>query len=215
MINRRKVIEAFSGNAVRVAYGMIMMTFITRQFPIEETGAYFLVVAIMTLLSDWKEGFFLSGFIKYIVEEKGNPKIISTGLILSLAWDLCNIGLFLIAVLWLPQLADFVSAYVVMIVLSSLSKWVTYIHRSHTATDILFQSNIVSLGSVLLGIGAIYWGALPIEYCLMVLGISNFLPCILLRSNLSIILQTLVNYSLIGRAIKNFGTLVSTASCWH
>lgn len=205
MIAKEKLVQILGSNVVRVIYGMALMVFITNHYTMEIAGSYFLVLAIMTFLNDLKEGFFLSGFIKYLVEEKGNLKIATTGLITSLTWDVGSFLLFIGVSLWSPELSVFIVAYLVNLLLSSFFKWVTYIHRARVDTSVQLKSNLISLATVIVGASWIYFYSLPIQYCLVILGLSNFLPCILLKTNLSIINQTVKTLTFDKATFKKLG----------
>jgi len=218
MISRKKIIEVFSSNAIRVVYGMVLMVFITNHYSMEATGGYFLVLAIMTLLNDLKEGFFLSGFIKYMVEDEANSmKVASTGLITSLVWDILNILIFFLLIIWFPSLEVFTIAYVINLVLSSFSKWIAYIHRGKMETNLQLKSNIVALVTVALGIFGVHLYNFSIENCLIILGLSNFIPSIIIKKNLQLISEAFRNFHFDAGIFKKlsyfgkFGVLLAIA----
>lgn len=205
MVGKKKLIEVFSSNTLRVIYGIGMMAFITKHYSMDEAGSYFLVLAIITLLNDLKEGFFLSGFIKYLVEEKANMKVATTGLIVSFCWDVGSFLVFMIITIWFPAIESFKAAYLIHLILSSFFKWITYLHRAQLETSIQFKSNIIALLAVIIGVVWMYLFDLSVEYCLIILGISNFLPCVLLKKNLMLIKSAFVSLSFERSIYKKLG----------
>lgn len=183
MIQRKKLIESFGGNVLKMISSICYLSFITHEFSIEVTGVYFLVISVVTILGDLKEGFILNGFIKYIVEEKDNSKVISTSLGISFVWDVINISIYMLVALWFLELQDYTGSIIIYILLSSLSRWINYIHRGNLNTMVLFRSNAIAFSGILIGIAAIHFYSLGISFCFIVSGLAHFLPCLLIKQN--------------------------------
>ena len=215
MIQKKKLVESLGSNLMKMGGSIAFLSFITFQFSIETTGIYFLVISVMTILGDLKEGFLLNGFIKYLVEEKDTQKVISTALFISLLWDFCNVVIYLILSLWFPELQAFTAAFIILLLFSSLARWVNYIHRSQLDTSTQLKSNVITTVGLLAGICGIYLGSLSVAWCLIFSGIANFLPCVWLRHNRTTLLNAFRHLALNRQVFKKlfyfgkYGVLLS------
>ena len=171
-MNKQRIIQALSGNLIEVAVGFSTIMFITRNYTKEETGIYFLIMAIVAVLNNLKEGFLQNGFVKYYVESEKDRTILQSGLLLTWAWDLLNIGVFFVITLFNEALSSFLLFYMVQAIGYSMYRWTLFVHKGELNLGIIFRVNILVLVGVTAGLMFVYLWELPITHCLLVAGVT-------------------------------------------
>jgi O-antigen/teichoic acid export membrane protein len=171
-MNKQKIIQALSGNAIEVAVGFATIMFITRNYTKEQAGIYFLIMAIVAVLNNLKEGFLQNGFVKFYVESGKDHTVLQSGLMLTCLWDLLNVVTFYVITLINEALEPFLMFYVIQTLGFSAYRWTLFVHKSHLNLAIIFRVNVLILAGVTTGLMLIYLWRLPITYCLLSAGIT-------------------------------------------
>lgn len=171
-MNKQKIIQALSGNVIEVALGFVTIMFITRNYAQEQAGIYFLIMAIVSVLNNLKEGFLQNGFVKYYVESKRDRAVLKSGLWITWIWDVLNVLIFAIITFFNEALAPFLSFYLIQVIGYSHYRWALFVHKSDLNLSTIFRVNIIVLVGVLSGLLMIYLWQLPITYCLLIAGIA-------------------------------------------
>ncbi|MDW3195132.1 MAG: polysaccharide biosynthesis C-terminal domain-containing protein [Cytophagales bacterium] len=191
MMSKQKIIQALSGNVIEVALGFITIMFITRNYTQEQAGIYFLIMAIVAVLNNLKEGFLQNGFVKYYVESQGDRTILQSGLLITWAWDVLNVVVFGCITFFNESLAPFLPFYLIQVVGYSHYRWTLFIHKSDLNLATIFRVNILVLVGVCSGLLMVYLWQLPIHYCLMAAGIAYGLGTFSFPENRNLLFKAL------------------------
>ena len=186
-MQKEKIIQAFSGNFIEVLIGFGTIMFITRNYAQEQAGSYFLMMAIVAILNNLKEGFLQNGFIKFYVESEKDPSVLKSGLMLTWAWDLMNILVFFTASRIVVALQPFVLFYIVQVVAYSHYRWVYFIHKSHLNLQTIFKVNLMVLVWSVSGLITIYLWELSMVYCLLLAGLAYGISTLSFPANLRLL----------------------------
>lgn len=169
-MNKQRIIQSLSGNVIEVIIGFAMIMFITRNYSQEQAGTYFLIMAIVAVLNNLKEGFLQNGFVKYFVESKQDQAVLQSGLLITLMWDILNVFIFT-AIAYLNQaLFPFLLFYVVQTIGYSHYRWAVFVHKSQLNLGVIFWVNVLILVGIIAGLMVVYLWELPITWCLLVAG---------------------------------------------
>lgn len=171
-MQKRKITQAFSGNFIEVVIGFVTIMFITRKYSQEEAGIYFLVMAIVAVLNNLKEGFLQNGFVKYYIESDRDRAVLKSGLVIIWTWDAINMLVFLTISAFVEDLQPFVPFYCMQVVAYSHYRWVCFTHRSMLALKVIFQTNLLVLIISAIGLLIIHLWSLPIAYCMLTASIA-------------------------------------------
>lgn len=190
-MNKQKIIQALSGNVVEVAVGFTTIMFITRHYAQEQAGIYFLIMAIVAVLNNLKEGFLQNGFVKYYVESGQDRTILQSGLLITWTWDLINILTFYIITLFNEALTPFLLFYLVQTLGYSMYRWTLFVHKSSLNLGVIFRVNILILVGVATGLIVVYLWKLPVTYCLLVAGLIYGFATFSFPQNRTLLVQAL------------------------
>ncbi len=167
-MNRQRIIQSLSGNLIEVAIGFTTIMFITRNYSQEQAGIYFLIMAIVAVLNNLKEGFLQNGFVKYYVESGQDPVILQSGLFITWMWDVLNVITFSVIALLNQALLPFLLFYIVQVLGYSHYRWTLFVHKSQLNLRIIFQVNVLIFVGVASGLMVVHLWKLPIT-CILIL----------------------------------------------
>lgn len=190
-MQRHKIIQALSGNVIEVAVGFTTIMFITRNYPQDQAGIYFLIMGMVAVLNNLKEGFLQNGFVKYYVESCQDLGILNAGLLMTWAWDLINVLLFAALTLFNDQFAPFLVYYILQILGFSCYRWTLFVHKSDLNLAVIFQVNVLVLTVTACGLLCLYFWQLPIFYCLAVSGMAYGFATITFPENRRLLLKAM------------------------
>lgn len=182
-MNKQRIIQSLSGNVIEVTIGFATIMFITRNYPQDQAGIYFLIMAIVAVLNNLKEGFLQNGFVKYYVESDQDQTILQSGLLITWMWDVMNIIFFSIIAFFNEALIPFLLFYVVQTLGYSHYRWMLFVHKSQLNLGVIFRVNVLILLGITSGLMGVYLRGLPITYCLLVAGTTYGIATFSFRQN--------------------------------
>lgn len=187
MLARNKIIQSLGGNAIETALGFIVVMFVTRTFSQSEVGIYFIVLAIVSILNNLKEGYLQNGFVKYLVESNFDEPVLRTGFFISIAGELVKIILFVCIAFVYPPIWKFVLFYGIYTISFSTYRLLIFIHKSRLEMNQIVKGNLILLISTICGLITLYAIQLNVEYIFLVMATSNLLVIVSLRSNRNLV----------------------------
>ncbi len=171
-MKKEKIIQSLSGNVIEVIMGFVTILFITRNYSQGEAGSYFLIMAIVAVLNNLKEGFLQNGFVKYFVESDRDREVLQSGLILTWVWDILNVIVFFMITLFNENLLPFLPFYLVQVLGYSHYRWALFVHKSTLNLGVIFRVNIIVFVGIGAGLFIVHLWQLPIAYALLVAGLA-------------------------------------------
>lgn len=169
-MNKQRIIQALSGNVIEVGVGFATIMFITRFYSQEQAGIYFLIMAIVAVLNNLKEGFLQNGFVKYYVESGRDHAVLQSGLLITWGWDLLNILVFSIIVFFNEALTSFFWFYTIQTMGYSFYRWTLFVHKSDLNLGVIIRVNVLILCGITSGLMLVYLWELSIAHCLLIAG---------------------------------------------
>ena len=143
MLAKKKIIRALGGNMIETAIGFLVVMFVTRNYTQAETGVYFIVIALVSILNNLKEGFLQNGFVKYLVEQNFDLKVLKTGFTISFFGEGLKIILFVIIAFFYPDIQTFVLYYGFYTVSLSTYRLIASVHKSRLDMKQIVRDNVV------------------------------------------------------------------------
>lgn len=189
MLPKKKIIRALGGNVIETAVGFLVVMFITRNYTQAETGVYFIVIAIVSVLNNLKEGFLQNGFVKYLVEQNFDLRVIKTGFAVSFFGEGVKIILFIIISFFYPTLQVFVLYYGLYTISLSTYRLVASVHKSRLDMRQIVKNNVVICLMTIGGLAALYYLQTPIEAVFLAIAFSNIVALFVLKANRVIVLS--------------------------
>ena len=183
MLAKKKILAAFGGNVVETAVGFLVIMFVTRSYSQADTGLYFIVMAIVSILNNLKEGFLQNGFVKYLVEQNFDPIVLRTGFAISFMGEGVKIVVFLLTAFLYPSLQTFVLYYGLYTVSLSTYRLVTSVHKSRFCMRLIVKGNFVVLFATIVGLAYIYFMQRPVMWVLLAVGFANLAALLAIESN--------------------------------
>ena len=191
MLSRQKVMGSLGGNAIETVMGFLVIMFVTRNYPQSQVGVYFLVLAIISILNNLKEGFLQNGFVKYMVEQRFSKEVLRTGFAIALLGEGIKLVAFFAITLFFDELRSFAPAFACYSLTFSTYRLLVFIHKSRLAVHQIVRGNLLLLMSALLGMLFLYWYNLRIEAVFWVLCFGHLFTIVGIRANREIVLYNL------------------------
>ncbi len=191
MLTKQKILGALGGNFIETLIGFLVIMFVTRNYSQAEAGIYFIVIAIVAITNNLKEGFLQNGFVKYLVESNQDIKVERAGFILSLAGDFFKIAVFQLVSVFYVELRPFVPFFIFYAFGFSIYRWVLFIYKSKLAMKPIVQGNLLLMIVILIGLAPIYHYGLGSEWIFLISGLGYFVALILFRPNRKLVARNL------------------------
>lgn len=190
MLPKKKIIRALGGNVIETAVGFLVVMFVTRNYTQAETGVYFIVIAIVSILNNLKEGFLQNGFVKYLVEQNFDTKVLKTGFAISFLGEGLKIILFIVIAFIYPTIQIFVLYYGFYTVSLSTYKLVASVHKSRLDMKQIVKNNVVIFLLTIGGLLGLYFLQTQIEAVFLAIAFSNTITLFVFRANREIVLSS-------------------------
>ncbi|MEM6523397.1 MAG: polysaccharide biosynthesis C-terminal domain-containing protein [Bacteroidota bacterium] len=183
MLSRKKILGALGGNIIETAIGFLVIMFITRNYSQADAGIYFIVLAVVSILNNLKEGFLQNGFVKYLVEQNFHTKVVKTGFTISLFGEALKMLLFVGIAAFYPSLQSFVIFYGFYTITFSTYRLVVSIHKSRLHMHQIVAGNLIIFFTTVTGLICLYFVELRIEWVLSVLAVANLFALLFIGAN--------------------------------
>jgi len=183
MLSREKILRAFGGNMIETAVGFIVVMFVTRSYEQADTGIYFIVVAIVSILNNLKEGFLQNGFVKYLVEHNFHPRVLKTGFAISFFGEGLKMLFFIVIAIFYSSLQSFVFYYCIYTLSISTYRLVASIHKSRLDMKQIVAGNLVVLFATLVGLVYLFLFKSPVEEVFLVIAFANLTSLVFIAAN--------------------------------
>lgn len=189
MLPKKKILGSLGGNLIETAVGFLVIMFVTRNFSQADTGIYFIVLAIVSILNNLKEGFLQNGFVKYLVEQNFDARVLKTGFALSFIGEGMKVGLFLIVAISYSAIQSFLLFYSVYTLTYSTYRLVVSVHKSQLEMHQIVKGNLIIFLTTVVGLIVLYLLQFTIEWVFLVISIANLAALLFIGSNRRMILS--------------------------
>ncbi len=183
MLHKKKIIGALGGNLIETIVGFLVIMFVTRNYTQAETGVYFIVIAIISILNNLKEGFLQNGFVKFLVENEFESRVLKTGFTISFIGEIVKILIFISISLFYQPIQTYIIFYSFYTLTYSLYRMMLFVHKSKLDMKEIVSGNLIILVATAVGVGVIYRLSLAAEWLFLVMGLTNLLALIFIPSN--------------------------------
>ncbi|NQZ75622.1 MAG: polysaccharide biosynthesis C-terminal domain-containing protein [Ekhidna sp.] len=187
MLAKKKIIASLAGNATETVLGFVVIMFATRSFAQADVGVYFIVLAIVSILNNLKEGFLQNGLVKYLVEKNFDATIYKTGFFISHIAEVAKIVAFTCIAFYYRPIEGFLVFYGLYSLTFSNYRLLVFMHKSKLEMKEILKGNLIILASSLIGLVLLYYLQLSIEWILLVIAIANVLAIVGVKSNRNLI----------------------------
>lgn len=188
MFSKEKILSAFGGNMIETAVGFIVIMFVTRSYTQADTGIYFVVVAIVSILNNLKEGFLQNGFVKYLVEHNFHSRVLKTGFAISFIGEGLKMLFFIVIAIFYASLQSFVFYYGIYTITLSTYRLVASIHKSRLDMKQIAAGNLVVLFVTLVGLLYLFLFESPVEEVFLITAFANLTSLVFIGANRRLVL---------------------------
>ena len=192
MLPKKKILSALGGNVIETINGFLIIMLITRNYDQSAVGTYFIVLAIISILNNLKEGFLQNGLTKYLVEYNQSSKVERAGLILSFIGEGAKMGIFFIIALIYSPLQTFVSSFLFYTLLYSTYRWMLFVFRGRLEMKPIIQGNLMVLVVNLVGLFFIIRFHPGIEWMFVSTGVAYSASLFLISANRKLLARNLI-----------------------
>ncbi|MBC6409734.1 MAG: polysaccharide biosynthesis C-terminal domain-containing protein [Ekhidna sp.] len=183
MLSKKKITTALGGNIIETVLGFIVIMFVTRNYSQADTGVYFIVLAIVSILNNLKEGFLQNGFVKYLVEFDFDRGVLRTGFTVSLLCETVKILLFLLIAFIYSPVQSFILFYGLYTITFSTYRLLIFIHKSKLDMKQIVFGNFIILFATITGLAILYLFRFSVEWVFLIIGSANLMALLFIRSN--------------------------------
>ena len=183
MLQKRKIIQALGGNLIETAIGFLVIMFVTRNYSQADAGIYFVVLAIVAILNNLKEGFLQNGFVKYLVESDFKMNVLKTGFTISFLGEIAKILVFITIALMYEPIQTYSLFYCFYTLTFSMYRMMLLIHKSKLDMKQIVKGNLIILFATAIGIAAVYHFNLTAEWIFLLIGLTHLMALILVPAN--------------------------------
>ena len=183
MLHKKKIIGALGGNLIETIVGFLVIMFVTRNYTQAEAGVYFIVIAIISILNNLKEGFLQNGFVKFLVESEFESKVLKTGFAVSFIGELLKILVFIAIALLYQPIQIYILFYSFYTLTYSLYRMVLFVHKSKLDMKNIVSGNLIILIATAIGVGVIYRFHYTVEWLFLIMGFTNLMALIFIPAN--------------------------------
>ena len=189
MLPKKKIVGALSGNMIETAVGFLVIMFVTRNYTQADTGIYFIVLAIVSILNNLKEGFLQNGLVKYLVEQDFHSEVLKTGFAVSFIGEGLKIVVFVLVAFFYPSLEVFVLYYGFYTLSLSTYRLVVSVHKSRLEMGKIVAGNLVVLVATLIGLVTLFLSHSSVEQVFLVIAFANLVALFFLDANRKLIFK--------------------------
>ncbi len=189
LLSKDKILGSLGGNAVETALGFLIVTFVTRNYEQSEAGIYFVVLAIVSILNNLKEGFLQNGFVKFLVEKNFSKAVVRTGIAISLFGEILKVFFFVLIAAFYVHLQTFILSYCIYTLTFSHYRLLLFIHKSRIDVHEIVKGNLMIFIVSLIGICFIYSFQLSVESIFIAVGLGNLMALLSIRTNRAILIE--------------------------
>ncbi|WP_462251676.1 MATE family efflux transporter [Ekhidna sp.] len=190
MLHKKKILGALGGNMIETTIGFLVIMYVTRNYSQAETGIYFIVLAIVSILNNLKEGFLQNGFVKYLVEQDFDSRVLKTGFAISFFSEGLKIVLFIIIAFFYQELRSFVFSYGLYTIALSTYRLVASVHKSRLDMKQIVMGNIVVLFTTLTGLVFMYVFQFSLESVFLAIAVANLFALFMINTNRRIFISS-------------------------
>ncbi|MBX7127265.1 MAG: polysaccharide biosynthesis C-terminal domain-containing protein [Cyclobacteriaceae bacterium] len=153
-------------NVVELAFGVGLMIFVTRGFTVQESGNWFLFIAIFALLSGLRDALVQSALVKAVVDEGvGRFGVLKTNLVITMLTEVVlSLGVTLFAFLSSGSLSSLLIVYPLYALPNALFRWHVFYLRGNFRIREILLTHVINILVVAAGFvvvlaqgGALRW----------------------------------------------------------
>jgi len=169
---------ALVNNAVELCTGMGSIIFITRIFSMNETGAWFMFIALFALVSSLRDALIQPALVKRMAGRTNEESAgaIQLNFLAMFSFEaLANVCILLVAIFVEGNLQNLLLLYGAYSLPNAWFRWQTFFLRAKLNTQTIAISNCVFALVQWIGFALLAVWQLPIHFLILVLGVASLL----------------------------------------
>ena len=177
-----KTIWSLLNNGLEFLLGFGIIAIVTRFFPQEEAGKWFIFMSIFSIAGGMRDAFVQTALVKGSVgmEASKENENLKANLITTLTLELILSTIILtLGLLKISSIYTWLLLYPLYAIPNSIFRWVTFYLRSKLLISAIFTINILNIGILSIFIIGLLSGGFPITYLIAAWGLANTIALVL------------------------------------
>lgn len=180
-MNASTRIWSLMNSVLELLLGFGLVIYVTRTYPIDESGRWFLFIAIFALISGLRDALIQSALIKSTVgiSTIDADNALKTNLLVTLIFEIVA-GAIVSMSGWLinSELSNLLLFYPAYSLPNAFFRWQTFYWRSQFKTKTIFATNLIQILALSVGLYQLYLSPAPLYYLIVLLGTTSAVAAI-------------------------------------
>jgi len=176
MINSRKRLWAILNNALELGIGLGGVILVTRLFPLSDTGAWFMFMAIFGLTSSLRDALIQPALVKSVAGVAGTDmhQALKTSLLVLFSFEIvANITLFILTFFVQMPLQPLLVVYAFYSIPNAWFRWQTFFLRSQLNIKTITVSNGINALIQLIGFALLWRYQYTMDVIILIMGAAS------------------------------------------